>query len=52
MVGMHKWETVSSDNVAYILDSDELRRGQSVKFYILRGQETLYGQLQPSLAQR
>jgi serine protease Do len=42
---MHKWETVSLDNVTYILDSDEFKQAQPVKFYILRGNETLYGHM-------
>jgi serine protease Do len=46
LVGMHKWETASMDNLAYILDSDEFRRSQPVKFYILRKGEILYGHLQ------
>jgi serine protease Do len=45
LVGMHKWETVSLDNIAYILDSDEFRRSQPVKFYILRDNETLFGHM-------
>jgi serine protease Do len=49
LVGMHKWETVSLDNVSYILDSEELPRTQPVKFYILRGTETLYGHMQVSM---
>jgi serine protease Do len=49
LVGMHKWETVSLDNVSYILDSDEFRRTQPIKFYILRGNETLYGHMLVSL---
>jgi serine protease Do len=49
LVGMHKWETISLDNVAYILDSDEFRRTQPIKFYILRGNETLFGHLLVSL---
>lgn len=49
LVGMHKWETISLDNVAYILDSEEFRQSQPVKFYILRGSETLYGHLQVSM---
>lgn len=48
LVGMHKWETVSMDNVAYILDSPEFRETQPSKFYIVRGTETLYGHLQVS----
>ncbi len=49
LVGMHKWETVSMDNMAYILDNDEFRRSQPVKFYVLREGETLYGHLDLSV---
>jgi serine protease Do len=49
LVGMLKWETVTLDNVAYILDSDEFRETPTVKFYILRGNETLFGHLQVSM---
>jgi serine protease Do len=49
LVGLHKWETVSLDNIAYILDSDEFRRVQPMKFYILRDAETLYGHMRASL---
>ena len=45
LVGLHIWETVKPDNVSYILDqikSDELEK---VKFYILRGRDTLFGHL-------
>ena len=49
LVGMHKWETVSLDNIAYILDSDEFRRTQPIKFYILRDDETLYGHMTVSV---
>ena len=45
LVGMHKWETVSLDNVAFILSSPEFSRTQPIKFYILRGSETLFGHL-------
>jgi serine protease Do len=47
LVGMHKWETISVDNLAYILESDVIREGTPLKFYILRGTETLYGHLEP-----
>ena len=43
LVGMHKWETISDDNVAYILNSAEFKATQPFKFYILRGSDTLYG---------
>lgn len=44
LVGMHVWETVSLENVTYILEKrpDVTSRGP-VKFYILRGSNTLYG---------
>ena len=45
LVGMHRWETVSLDNVKYILNRPDLRRAGRVKFYIVRGSETLYGHL-------
>lgn len=49
LVGMHKWETVSMDNVAFILESDIVRANEPVKFYVLRGGETLFGHLQVSM---
>lgn len=48
LVGMHKWETVSLENVQFILSSQEFARVQPVKFYLLRGTETLYGHLRLS----
>lgn len=45
LIGMHKWETVSLDNVSYILDNAEVSENQPLKFYILRNQEPLYGYL-------
>jgi serine protease Do len=46
LVGMHVWETISPENVRYILNHADFQRFQPVKFYILRGKETLYGHLQ------
>lgn len=45
LVGLHKWETVSMENIAYILGSAEFRETQPIKFFVLRGDETLYGHL-------
>ncbi len=45
LVGMHKWETVSLDNLDYILSQQEVKDGEPVKFYIVRGENTLYGHL-------
>jgi serine protease Do len=45
LVGLHKWKTMSFDNVAYILREPELAQQATVTFYIVRGGDTLYGQL-------
>jgi serine protease Do len=46
LVGLHVWETVSYDNINYVLDHQQLSTFNPLKFYILRGNETLYGHLQ------
>jgi serine protease Do len=46
LVGMHIWETISLENMAYILDREDLARLDPVVFYIVRGSDTLYGHLQ------
>ncbi len=43
LVGMHIWETISLDNVSYILNRPDFTTLNPVKFFILRGNETLYG---------
>lgn len=45
LVGMHVWETVSLDNVEYILGRRDFQKLEPLKFYILRGNETLFGHL-------
>ncbi len=45
LVGMHVWETVSLDNVAYVLNRPDLGELMPLKFYIVRGRETLFGHL-------
>ncbi len=45
LVGMHVWETVSLQNVSYIIKRPDFHRLNPLKFYILRGEETLYGYL-------
>jgi serine protease Do len=51
LVGLHIWETVTADNVSYVLDHPEFSKFAPLKFYILRGPETLYGHLR-MLAQK
>ena len=46
LVGLHVWETVNYENINYVLDHQQLPTFNPLKFYILRGNETLYGHLQ------
>jgi serine protease Do len=45
LVGLHEWMTTSRNDLAYVLASSQVREFDSVKFYILRGQDTLFGHL-------
>lgn len=45
LVGLHVWETVSEDNVAYVLDHPKLDNFLPLKFYLVRGRDTLFGHL-------
>lgn len=45
LVGLHIWETVSSARVDYVLNRPDFGEHAPVKFYILRGSQTLYGQM-------
>jgi serine protease Do len=45
LVGMHKWETASPQDIQYIISRPNLSQLGNVKFYVLRGQNTLYGHL-------
>jgi serine protease Do len=45
LVGLHVWETVAADNIAYILDKAEQDHLNPIKFYVLRGRETLFGHI-------
>lgn len=49
LVGMHIWETISQDNVLFVLNRPEFGQMQPLKFYILRGNETLYGHMNVSV---
>jgi len=52
LVGMHVWETISVDNVDFVLDRDDLASFSPIKFYLLREGSTLYGHLPISVARR
>ncbi len=45
LVGMHVWETITLENVTFILGRPDFAQLDPLKFYILRGSETLYGHL-------
>jgi serine protease Do len=45
LVGMHKWETASEQDIEYIISRPSLAQMGKLKFYVLRGQNTLYGHL-------
>lgn len=49
LVGLHDWETISSDNVAWILNQPASL--QPIKFYIIRDAQTLFGHLQVAMQQ-
>jgi serine protease Do len=54
LVGMHIWETISLENVRYVLNRPDFASLEPLKFYILRENEpqTLYGFLTVSSNQR
>jgi len=45
LVGMHLWETVSLENVQYIIQRPDFESFLPLKFFILRDNETFYGYL-------
>lgn len=54
LVGMHIWETISLENVQYVLNRSDFANLEPLKFYILRENEpqTLYGFLSVSKHRR
>ncbi len=45
LVGLHVWETIAMDNLSYILQKAEEEHLNPIKFYVLRGRETLFGHI-------
>jgi len=46
LVRMHRWSTATSKDIRFIIDhADSLARAGTVKFYILRGNDTFFGHL-------
>lgn len=52
LVGMHIWETISIENVQYVLSRPDFVDLEPLKFYILRGNKTFSGHLPVSLDRR
>ncbi len=48
LVGLHVWETITPENIDFVIAHPQLTTFNPLKFYILRGKETLYGYLQVS----
>jgi serine protease Do len=45
LLGLHVWETITLDNVTYVLKREDLAKLGEIKFLILRNDATYYGHL-------
>ncbi len=45
LVGLHAWETISPEQVDHVLNRPDFQEMSPIKFYLIRGKETLYGYL-------
>ena len=45
IVAMHGWKTETVDNLAYILERDDIDKQKDLMFYILRDNEPFWGQI-------
>jgi serine protease Do len=45
LVGLHVWETIAPDNISYVLDKVDEENLGPIKFYVLRGRDTLFGHI-------
>jgi serine protease Do len=52
LVGMHGWETASTQDIEYIVTRPNLDQIGTMKFYVLRGKNMLYGNLDVSSTAR
>jgi serine protease Do len=49
LVGLHLWETVNAQNVSWVLEHPDFTNFNPLKFYILRGHETLFGHIRATV---
>jgi serine protease Do len=53
LVGLHTWETVKAEDIGYVLNQTKIVSGtEPLKFYVVRGQEVLYGNLRLAQLQK
>ncbi len=45
LVGLHIWETTKAEDVSYVVNNPKLVSFDPLKFYVIRGPETLFGSL-------
>lgn len=45
LLGIHKWETLTLDNLGFVLDNIIVRNRDSVSFYVYRDTDFLFGQI-------
>jgi serine protease Do len=45
LVGLHVWETIAPDNISYVLGKVDEENLGPIKFYVLRGRDTLFGHI-------
>jgi S1-C subfamily serine protease len=50
LVGMHRWETASPEDIDYIVSRPNLAEMGDLKFYVLRGKSTLFGHMNVATA--
>ena len=48
LVGIHEWETISIDNLTYIIENADLSERENVPFFVVRGKKTLEGKFSVS----
>ncbi len=51
LVGLHIWETVNDENIAYVVNHPQFSTFNPLKFYVFRSGETLWGQMEVALRQ-